>query len=105
MARIISSNEFIENVENSKGIAVVDFFATWCGPCKMLAPVFEQASMEARGKAKFFKVDIDASERIAEKYGIYAVPTMIVFKDGKPVENLAGFMPKQNILNKINAHL
>ncbi|MZK51150.1 thioredoxin [Clostridium beijerinckii] len=105
MARIISSNEFIENVENSKGIAVVDFFATWCGPCKMLAPVFEEASKEVRGKAKFFKVDIDASESIAEKYGIYAVPTMIVFKDGKPVENLAGFMPKQNILNKINAHL
>lgn len=105
MARIISSNEFIENVENSKGIAVVDFFATWCGPCKMLAPVFEAASKEVRGKAKFFKVDIDASESIAEKYGIYAVPTMIVFKDGKPVENLAGFMPKQNILNKINAHL
>ncbi|CUU48642.1 thioredoxin [Clostridium beijerinckii] len=105
MARIISSNEFIENVENSKGIAVVDFFATWCGPCKMLAPVFEEASREVRGKAKFFKVDIDASESIAEKYGIYAVPTMIVFKDGKPVENLSGFMPKQNILNKINAHL
>ena len=105
MARIISSNEFIENVENSKGIAVVDFFATWCGPCKMLAPVFEEASKEVSGKAKFFKVDIDASESIAEKYGIYAVPTMIVFKDGKPVENLAGFMPKQNILNKINAHL
>ncbi|WP_026889013.1 thioredoxin [Clostridium beijerinckii] len=105
MARIISSNEFIENVENSKGIAVVDFFATWCGPCKMLAPVFEEASMEVRGKAKFFKIDIDESESIAEKYGISAVPTMIVFKDGRPVENLAGFMPKQNILNKVKAHL
>jgi len=61
--------------------------------------------MEVRGKAKFFKVDIDESESIAEKYGISAVPTMIVFKDGRPVENLAGFMPKQNILNKVKAHL
>ena len=105
MAKIINSNEFVENVENSKGIAVVDFFATWCGPCKMLAPVFEETSNEMGDKAKFFKVDVDKSGNVAQKYGISAVPTMIIFKDGKPVENLAGFMPKQNILNKVNSHL
>ena len=105
MASIINSNEFIEKVENTKGVVVVNFFATWCGPCKMLGPVFEGVSNEMSDKAKFFKLDVDESGNIANKYGISAVPTMIIFKDGSPVENLAGFMPKENIINKVNAHL
>lgn len=105
MAKIINTNEFVENVENTRGVVVVDFFATWCGPCKMLAPVFEEASNEIGEKAKFFKLNVDEGGRIAQKYGIAAVPTMIIFKDGVPVENLAGFMPKQNILNKVNSYL
>lgn len=105
MAKVIDSNEFIEKVENTKGVVVVDFFATWCGPCKMLAPVFEGVSNEMGDKAKFFKLDIDESGNIAEKYRIAAVPTMIIFKDGIPVENLAGFMPKENIATKVKAHL
>lgn len=105
MAKIINSNEFFENVENTEGVVVVDFFANWCGPCKMLAPVFEGVSNEIGDKAKFFKLDIDEGGRIAQKYGISAVPTMIIFKDGVPVENLTGFMPKENITNKVKAHL
>lgn len=105
MAKIINSNEFMEKVENTKGVVVVDFFATWCGPCKMLGPVFESASKEIGEKAKFFKLDIDESSHIAEKYGIAAVPTMIIFKDGVPVENLAGFMPQGNITSKVKSHL
>lgn len=105
MAKIINSNEFVQNVENTKGVVVVDFFATWCGPCKMLAPVFESVSSELGDKAKFFKLDVDEGGQIAQKYGISAVPTMIIFKDGAPVENLAGFMPKENIINKVSAHL
>lgn len=105
MAKIINSDEFMENVENAKGVVVVDFFATWCGPCKMLGPVFEGASNEMVDKAKFFKLDVDESGNVADKYDISAVPTMIIFKDGVPVENLAGFMPKDNIINKVNAHL
>lgn len=105
MAKIINSNEFIENVEKAKGVVVVDFFATWCGPCKMLGPVFEGVSNEMGNKAKFFKLDVDESGDIANKYGISAVPTMIIFRDGAPVENMAGFMPKDNIINKVNSHL
>ncbi|WP_297418136.1 thioredoxin [Clostridium sp.] len=105
MAKIINSSEFIEEVENTRGVVVVDFFATWCGPCKMLAPVFEGVSNEMGEKAKFFKVDVDKDSRIAQKYRIAAVPTMIIFKDGVPVENLAGFMPKENIKNKVNTYL
>ena len=105
MVKVINGNEFVENVENTKGVVVVDFFATWCGPCKMLAPVFEGVSNKMGDKAKFFKVDIDENSNIAQKYRIAAVPTMIIFKDGVPVENLAGFMPEQNITNKVNAYL
>ena len=105
MAKILNGNEFVENVENTKGVVVVDFFATWCGPCKMLAPVFEGVSNKMGEKAKFFKLDIDENGHIAQKYRISAVPTMIIFKDGVPVENLAGFMPEQNITNKVNAYL
>lgn len=105
MAKVIDSNEFVSKVENTKGVVVVDFFATWCGPCKMLAPVFEGVSNNMGDKARFFKIDIDQSSNIAQKYRIAAVPTMIIFKDGVPVENLAGFMPAQNITNKVNAYL
>ena len=76
MAKIINSNEFVENVENTKGVVVVDFFATWCGPCKMLGPVFEGVSNKLGDKVKFFKVDIDESGNIAQKYRISAVPIL-----------------------------
>ena len=105
MVKAINGSEFVENVENTKGVVVVDFSATWCGPCKMLAPVFEGVSNRMADKAKFFKVDIDENSNLAQKYRISAVPTMIIFKDGVPVENLAGFMPEQNITNKVNAYL
>jgi len=105
MAKVIDSYEFVEKVENTKGVVVVDFFATWCGPCKMLAPVFEGVSKDMKDKARFFKLDIDECENIARKYRIAAVPTMIIFKDGVPVENLAGFMPRENITKKVNSYL
>lgn len=105
MDKVTNSNEFVEKVENSKGVVVVDFFATWCGPCKMLAPVLKGVSEKMGEKAKIFKVDIDKNENLANRYRISAVPTMIIFKDGVPVEQLTGFMPEQNIINKVNAHL
>lgn len=105
MAKIINSKEFMENVENTKGVVVVDFFANWCAPCKMLAPIFEEVSNEFDDKAKLFKLDVDESGEVAQKYGVFSIPTMIIFKDGKAVENLTGFMPKENITNKLKAYL
>lgn len=105
MAKIISTSEFRSQVEGKEGVVVVDFFATWCGPCKMLAPVFEQAGEEMKNDATFLKVDIDQSLEIAQQFRISTVPTMMIFKAGKPVETLVGFMPKEAIVQKVKSHL
>ena len=105
MAKIINTSDFKGRVEENQGVVVVDFFATWCGPCKMLAPVFEQVGEEMKNEATFLKVDIDQSLEIAQKFRITTVPTMMIFKDGKPVETLVGFMPKESIVQKVKSHL
>ncbi|MGL5651003.1 MAG: thioredoxin [Paraclostridium sp.] len=104
MAKIINTGNFRGAVEDNQGVVVVDFFATWCGPCKMLAPVFESVSAELNN-AKFVKVDIDESLELAQKFGISTVPTMMIFKDGKVVDKLVGFMPKESLKAKVEAHL
>lgn len=105
MAKIINTSDFVENVENTKGVVVVDFFATWCGPCKMLSPVLEGLSGEMEGKAKFIKVDIDQSLDLANEFQISSVPTMIIFKDGQKAEQLIGFLPKEKIQQAIESNL
>jgi thioredoxin 1 len=101
--KIVDSNEFKSEIES--GITVVDFFATWCGPCKMLAPVLEGLSDDMEGKAKFIKVDIDQSLNLANEFQIASVPTMIIFKDGQKVEQIVGFLPKEKIQQAIEANL
>ncbi|RDY29022.1 thioredoxin [Romboutsia weinsteinii] len=105
MAKIVNTSQFRSDVENGSGVTVVDFFATWCGPCKMLTPVFEALGQEMDGEARFVKVDIDQSLEIAQQFRISTVPTMMIFKDGKPVESLVGFMPKEKIKAKVQKHL
>lgn len=104
MAKIVNTANFRGTVEESNNVVVVDFFATWCGPCKMLAPVFDSLSEELTD-ADFVKVDIDQSLELAQKFGITTVPTMMIFKDGKVVDTLVGFMPKDNLKAKVQAHL
>ena len=100
--QILNKESFNEKLKNVKGVMMVDFFATWCGPCRMLAPVLEEVSQEST--AEIYKVDIDESEELARSYGIMAVPTMIVFVDGKEVERFSGYMPKSQILSKLDAY-
>lgn len=102
MAQILTNDNF--EIEIQDGVCVVDFFATWCGPCKMLAPVFEELSGEMEG-AKFFKVDVDQALDVARKFAITTVPTMIIFKDGQPVDKMIGFLPKEHIKAKVEAQL
>ena len=105
MAQVISSEEFNNLVEHVEGIAVVDFFATWCGPCKMLAPVFQEVGNELDRKANFYKIDIDQSLDIARQFSVSTVPTIIIFRNGEPIERLVGFMPKENLLSKIREYI
>lgn len=103
MAKIVNSNEFKEAIK--EGVVVVDFFATWCGPCKMLAPIFEELSNEMEGKTQFIKVDVDQSVDIAREYGIQSIPTMAILKDGQPIETMIGFLPKDVIKSNIENYL
>ncbi|MDB0441312.1 thioredoxin [Clostridioides difficile] len=105
MAKVINTSEFRSSVEGSKGVVVVDFFATWCGPCNMLGPVFAELGEEMKDEARFVKVDIDESLEIAQQFSVSTVPTMIIFKDGEPVETLIGFMPKNKIEMKVKSYL
>ena len=100
---IINQNNFNEKITN--GVVLVDFFAVWCGPCKMIAPVLEQLAVKYEGKASIYKVDVDESMALAAKYGIQAVPTMILFKDGEPVQTHVGFAGAPQIEQLINSHL
>lgn len=105
MAKIINTGNFRGAVEDNQGVVVVDFFATWCGPCKMLTPIFESLSNEMSDKVDFGKIDIDRSLEVAQAFNIVSVPTMIIFKNGNMVEKMVGFTPKEQLKSKIQAHL
>ena len=84
---------------------LVDFTAIWCGPCKMLEPVVTQLSQEWVGKVKVVKLDVDDNASLAVQYGVMGVPTLILFIDGKPVQRLSGYQPKDRILAKFSAFI
>ncbi|MFR4997184.1 MAG: thioredoxin [Clostridium paraputrificum] len=100
MMRYINTREFDSEVLNQSGVVIVDFYATWCGPCKMLSPVLESIDNEM-GNIKVVKVDIDESRRLAMNYGVQSVPTIKIFKDGREVVTKVGFQPKETIENII----
>ena len=97
----LKSQEFQAEVLESKVPVLVDFSATWCGPCQMMGPVLEQLSAEYEGKAKIVKVDMD----LAQKYQIMSVPNMIIFKDGAPVDAVIGAVPANHLKEKLDAVL
>lgn len=97
----INDGNFQSEVLDTKGTVIVDFYADWCGPCKMMAPIFDEASEEAGEKAKFGKLNVDANQQTAQAYGVMSIPTLIIFKDGKKVEQLMGVQDKATLLSKI----
>jgi thioredoxin 1 len=105
MTSAVTDTAFETEIEKSKGLVLVDFWAEWCGPCKMIAPVLEQVAGENAGKIAIRKLDVDDNPNTARRYGVMSIPTMILFKDGAPVERLMGYMPKERLMNKIKPHL
>ena len=98
IVHVNSLEEFNEKI--SKGKVLVDFFATWCGPCKMLSPILEEVDeRKEAGDLLIVKVDVDEAGVIAANYGIQSIPTLILFKDGKAVNQTLGYMPKPQLLN------
>ncbi len=102
MAKIIDQTEFDNLVLNGKGVVLVDFFATWCGPCKALAPVLEEVAEQLQDKASIYKVDIDQTQSLAQQYRVMSVPTMKIFKNGEVVETIVGLQSKSVLLDKLN---
>lgn len=107
MANILDVNDeiFEQEVVNSNLPTVVDFWATWCGPCRKLSPVLEEISNNYEGKVKFTKVNVEQSKDTAKKYSISGIPCLLVFKDGEPVERMVGLMPKSTIISNIEKHI
>ena len=101
MVKHINENEFNAEVLKEDGIVVVDFFATWCGPCKMLAPVLEDVQ-EAMKNVKIVKVDIDENPNVASEYKVKNIPTIKVFKNGEEITTNVGFLPKGALVEMIN---
>ncbi|MFH0842061.1 MAG: thioredoxin [Bacteroidota bacterium] len=105
MALEVNDSNFEDVVVKSDKPVVVDFWAEWCGPCRMIAPIIEELSKEYSGKAVVAKCDVDSSPNVAAKYGIRNIPTVLFFKDGKIADKQVGAVAKPNFVNKLNALL
>lgn len=99
---ILNEQNFKQEVLDYKGVALVDFWAEWCGPCKMMLPAIEELAKEYSGKAKICKLNVDESQNISAEYSVMAIPTIIIFKDGKQMERLVGAQSKKALLDRIN---
>jgi thioredoxin 1 len=101
----IEEAKFDEMVLKAKTPVLVDFWAPWCGPCRMVAPVVDELAGEYDGKVGFFKVNVDNNPGVAGKYGVMSIPTLILFKDGRPVTNIIGYKPKEELKKSLDKAL
>jgi thioredoxin 1 len=106
MSNIIAVTDanFEQEVEKHDGLAVVDFWATWCGPCRMIAPILEQLATEYTGRVKVTKLDVDANIKTGSRFNVRSIPTLLFFKDGKQVDQIIGAVPKQRIEAVLQKH-
>ncbi len=105
MTQEIKDNEFEAEVTNCQKPVLVDFWAEWCGPCKMLSPVLDQLSEEMKDKVKIVKMNIDESPESPSKLGVRSIPTLMIFKNGKQVDTKVGALPKSSLMEWINSSI
>jgi thioredoxin 1 len=102
---VVTDETFTQEVLRADAPTLVDFWAVWCGPCRMVAPLVDQIAREQGGKLRVVKLDVDENQGTAMTYGVMSIPTLILFKDGQPVERIVGFRPKSDLEKKILPHL
>lgn len=101
----LSADNWAREVEQSAEPVLVDFWAVWCGPCRMIAPVVEEIAADYEGRLKVGKLNVDENSELASRYGVMSIPTLLVFKNGQPVERIVGFQPKKELAAKIDRAL
>ncbi|ANB56927.1 thioredoxin [Anoxybacillus sp. B7M1] len=102
---IVNATDQTFTTETSTGVTLVDFWAPWCGPCRMIAPVLEELAEDLGDKVKIVKVNVDENQETASKYGVMSIPTLLVFKDGDVVDKTVGFQPKEALAQLLEKHL
>jgi thioredoxin 1 len=103
-ATAVTDADFEQEVEKNDKLTVVDFWATWCGPCRMIAPVLDQLAAEYKDKVKVAKLDVDANIKTATRFNVRSIPMLLFFKDGKVVDQIVGAVPRQTIEAKFKQH-
>jgi thioredoxin 1 len=101
----VTDQDFADKVEQANGLSVVDLWAVWCGPCRMITPIMEELASEYAGKVSFYKLDVDSNKATAQKYMIRSIPTLLFFKNGKVVDTVIGALPKDKIVEVVEKHL
>jgi thioredoxin 1 len=102
---VVTDADFNDLIENQEGLSMVDFWAEWCGPCRLVAPVVDQLARDYDGKVHVAKVDVDSNQKTAMKFNIRSIPSILFFKDGQHVDTVVGAVPKAYLEKKINEHL
>lgn len=104
-ALAVTDQDFDQEVEKAPGLTIVDFWATWCGPCRMIAPVLDQLATDYAGQLKVTKLDVDANIKTSTRFNVRSIPMLLFFKEGKVVDQIVGAVPRQTIEAKVKQHV